>query len=89
VPTDRRGRRAGYESYTWFGCSGPKGMPVEAVNKINAAVKFALEQPEVRDRLVQLGNTPRWETPEQFRATVKADRAKWAAVVKQVGATID
>jgi tripartite-type tricarboxylate transporter receptor subunit TctC len=52
-------------------------------------VKFALEQPEVRDRLVQLGNTPRWESPEQFRATVKADRAKWAAVVKQVGATID
>ena len=43
----------------------------------------------MRDRLVQLGNTPRWESPEQFRATVKADRAKWAAVVKQIGATID
>jgi len=79
----------GYESYTWFGLFGPKGLDADIVNKINAAVKFALEQPEVRDRLVQLGNTPRWESPEQFRATVKADRAKWAAVVKQVGATID
>jgi tripartite-type tricarboxylate transporter receptor subunit TctC len=79
----------GYESYTWFGLFGPKGLPAEVVNKVNAAVKYALEQPEVRDRLVQLGNTPRWESPEQFRATVKADRAKWAVVVKQVGATID
>ena len=79
----------GYESYTWFALFGPKGLDADIVNKVNAAVKAALETPAVRDRLVQLGNTPRWETPEQFRATVKADRAKWAAVVKQVGATID
>jgi len=79
----------GYESYTWFGLFGPKGLPADVVSKVNAAVKYALEQPEVRERLVQLGNTPRWESPEQFRATVKSDRAKWAAVVKQIGATID
>jgi tripartite-type tricarboxylate transporter receptor subunit TctC len=79
----------GYESYTWFGLFGPKGLSPEVMNKVNAAVKYALELPEVRDRLVQLGNTPRWEPPEQFRATVKSDRARWAAVVKQVGATID
>jgi tripartite-type tricarboxylate transporter receptor subunit TctC len=79
----------GYESYTWFGLFGPKGLDAEIVNKINAAVKYALSQPAVADRLAQLGNSPRWESPEQFRATVKADRAKWAAVVKQVGATID
>jgi len=89
VPTIAEAGVPGYESYTWFGLFGPKGLPADVVNKINAAVKFALEQPEVRDRLVQLGNTPRWESPEQFRATVKSDRAKWAAVVKQVGATID
>ena len=79
----------GYESYTWFGLFGPKGLDADIVVKVNAAVKFALEQPAVRERLVQLGNTPRWESPEQFRATVKSDRAKWAAVVRQVGATID
>jgi tripartite-type tricarboxylate transporter receptor subunit TctC len=78
-----------FESYTWFGLFGPKGLDAEVVNKVNAAVKFALEQPAVRERMVQLGNTPRWESPEQFRATVKSDRAKWAAVVKEIGATID
>jgi tripartite-type tricarboxylate transporter receptor subunit TctC len=89
IPTIAEAGVPGYESYTWFGLFGPKGLDPEIVNRINAAVKYALEQPAVRDRLVQLGNTPRWESPEQFRATVKADRAKWAAVVKQVGATID
>jgi tripartite-type tricarboxylate transporter receptor subunit TctC len=89
VPTIAEAGVPGYESYTWFGLFGPKGLDPDIVAKVNAAVKFALEQPAVRERLVQLGNTPRWETPEQFRATVKSDRAKWAAVVRQVGATID
>jgi tripartite-type tricarboxylate transporter receptor subunit TctC len=89
VPTIAEAGVPGYESYTWFGLFGPKGLDPEIVNKVNAAVKTALETPAVRERLVNLGNTPRWESPEQFRATVKADRAKWAAVVRQIGATVD
>jgi tripartite-type tricarboxylate transporter receptor subunit TctC len=89
VPTISEAGLPGFESYTWFGLFGPKGLDPQIVNRVNEAVKVALETPSVRDRLVQLGNTPRYETPEQFRATVKADRAKWAAVVKEVGATID
>jgi len=89
IPTIAEAGLPGYESYTWFGLFGPKGLDPEIVGKLNTAVKSALETPAVRERLVQLGNTPRWESPEQFRATVKADRARWAAVVKSVGATID
>ncbi len=89
VPTIAEAGLPGFESITWFGLFGPKGLDAEIVNRVNLAVKAALETPAVHDRLVQLGNTPRWETPEQFRASVKADRAKWAAVVRQVGATID
>ena len=89
VPTISEAGLPGFESITWFGLFGPKGLEEQIVARINAAVKAALETPVVRERLVALGNTPRWESPEQFRATVKADRARWAAVVKQVGATID
>ena len=56
---------------------------------MNAAVKYALATPSVQKRLSDLGNTPRWESPEQFRQTVKSDREKWTRVVKEVGATID
>ena len=89
IPTIAEAGVPGYESYTWFGLFGPKGLDAQIVNKVNNAVKVALETPAVRERLVQMGNTPRWETPEQFRATVKADREKWAKVVKEIGATID
>jgi len=89
VPTISEAGLPGFESITWFGLFGPKGLDPAIVGRLNAAVKTALETPEIRDKLLQLGNTPRWESPEQFRETVKNDRAKWAAVVKAIGATID
>ena len=89
IPTIAEAGVPGFESYTWFGLFGPKGLDAEIVGKVNAAVRSALETPSVQKRLVELGNTPRWESPEQFRQTVKSDREKWARVVKEVGATID
>jgi tripartite-type tricarboxylate transporter receptor subunit TctC len=89
VPTIAEAGVPRYESYTWFGLFGPKGLDPEIVTRVNAAVKAALDTPLVQRRLLELGNSPRWESPEQFRETVKADRQKWAAVVKEVGATID
>src|SRR3954470_9140102 len=89
IPTIAEAGLPGFDSYTWFGLFGPKGVDAEIVNKVNAAVKSALETPSVQKRLIELGNTPRWESPEQFRQTVKTDREKWARVVKEVGATID
>jgi tripartite-type tricarboxylate transporter receptor subunit TctC len=89
VPTIAEAGLPGYESYIWFGLFGPKGLDAAIAEKINRAVKKALDVPAVRDKMVSLGNTPRYETIEQFRATVKADRAKWAEVVKASGASID
>jgi tripartite-type tricarboxylate transporter receptor subunit TctC len=89
VPTIHEAGVPGYESYIWFGLHGPKGLDPQIVAALNAAVKKAVETPSVRQRLAELGNTPRWESPEQFRATIKADRAAWAAVVKASGASVD
>ena len=53
------------------------------------AIKGALDDPETQKKLAELGNTPRYETIEQFTATVKRDRARWAEVVKAGGAKGD
>ena len=89
VPTIDEAGLPGYESYIWFGLFGPKGLDAAIAERINVAVKTALDLPAVREKLVSLGNAPRYETVDQFRATVKADRAKWADVVKASGASID
>jgi len=89
VPTIDEAGLPGYESYIWFGLFGPKGLDPAIVERINLAVKQALELPVVREKMVSLGNAPRHELPDQFRATVRADRAKWAEVVQASGASID
>jgi tripartite-type tricarboxylate transporter receptor subunit TctC len=89
IPTIDEAGVPGYESFTWFALFGPKGLDPAIAEKINAAVKKALEDPALVKRLTELGNTPHWEPVAQFRQTVKANRARWADVVKQVGATVD
>jgi tripartite-type tricarboxylate transporter receptor subunit TctC len=79
----------GFDSSTWFGLFAPKGTDPAVVAKLNAAVRQVLQTPEIRTKLESAGNTVRVETPEQFRATVKANRAKWAEVVKAANITID
>ncbi len=89
IPTIDEAGVPGYESYTWFAIFGPRGVDPAIAGKFNAAIKVALDDPETRKKLAELGNTPRYETIEQFTATVKRDRAKWAEVVKAVGAKVD
>ena len=89
VPTIDEAGLPGFESYTWFGLFGPKGLSPAIALKMNLVIRQALAEPEVQKKLIDLGDTPRYETLEQFRATVHRDRLKWADVVKQVGATIE
>jgi tripartite-type tricarboxylate transporter receptor subunit TctC len=79
----------GFEATTWYGMLGPKGVDAAIVNKFNAAIKTVLEDKETIDKLAAIGNAVRYETPEQFKATIKRDRALWAGVVKSTGATVD
>ena len=89
LPTIAEQGLPGYESFIWFGIFAPKGLDPAIAAKMNAALKTAIEDPEINRKLVELGNTPRYETLDQFKATVKRDRAKWAETVKAVGAKID
>ncbi|TAJ29429.1 MAG: tripartite tricarboxylate transporter substrate binding protein [Reyranella sp.] len=89
LPTIAEAGLPGFESYTWFAIFAPKALDPAIAQKMNAALKTALEDPEIAKKLIELGNTPRYETLEQFKATVKRDRAKWAEVVKAAGATVD
>jgi tripartite-type tricarboxylate transporter receptor subunit TctC len=89
VPTIAESGYLGFNSYIWFGVLGPKGMDPAVVERINGAVRQVLETPEIAARLNGAGNSVRIETPQQFRETVKADRARWTQVVRQVGVTID
>ncbi|MCS6763859.1 MAG: tripartite tricarboxylate transporter substrate binding protein [Candidatus Protistobacter heckmanni] len=74
---------AGFESSTWFGLYGPKGLPADIVAKLNAAVNKALQSPEVQDRFARMGAELAGGTPAQFEVTVQADTARWAKLIRE------
>lgn len=89
LPTIAEQGMPGYESFIWFGIFAPKMLDPAIAAKMNAALKTAIEDPEINKKLIELGNTPRYETLQQFKETVKRDRANWAKVVNAVGAKVD
>ena len=73
----------GFESNTWFGLYGPKGLPAEVVNRVNTAANQALSDPEVRAKLTTLGIEPVTSTPAQFARMVADDQAKWKRIIAE------
>ena len=71
----------GFDSVTWFGLYGPRGMPADLTGKINQALNAALADADVKDRFARLGAEPTGGTPQAFAAMVKADTAKWKKII--------
>ena len=67
----------------YYGIYGPKGLPKEVVDKINAGVKKALEDPAVRKRIEDTGSLIIANTPEQFAAQIKAEYEVYKRVVTE------
>ena len=79
----------GFESNTWFGLYGPKGLPADAVLRFNQAANAALADPEMRERLARLGIEPRGGTPQAFAQMTERDRARWKRIITERRITPD
>jgi len=66
----------------YYGITGPKGLPKEVVDKVNAGVKKALEDPAVRKRIEDTGSLVIGNTPDQFSAQIKAEYEVYKKVVE-------
>ncbi|MFT4243489.1 MAG: tripartite tricarboxylate transporter substrate binding protein BugE [Acidovorax sp.] len=67
----------------YYGILGPKGLPKEVVDKINAAVRKVLEDPAVKKRIEETGSLIIGNTPEQFAEQIKAEFEVYKEVVKK------
>jgi tripartite-type tricarboxylate transporter receptor subunit TctC len=79
----------GYETVTWFGLYGPKGLPADIVARVNTGINQALQDADVKARLARLGIEPVGGTPQQFAAMAAADRAKWKKIIDERKLTAD
>ncbi len=70
------------EVLNWQGLVGPKGLPTEIVRQLNAACNKALQDADLREKIISQGNEVAAGTPEQFAALIKAEAPRWAKVVR-------
>ena len=81
VPTFKEVGLEPVNRMAFYGIYGPKGMPKEIVDKINAAVRKVLEDPAVKKRIEDTGSFVIGNTPEQFGAQIKAEYEVYKNVV--------
>ena len=73
----------------YYGILGPKGLPRDVVDKINAATRKALEDPAIRKRIEDTGSVVLGNTPEQFAQQMKDELAVYRSVVKSANLKIE
>ncbi|HWI36276.1 MAG TPA: tripartite tricarboxylate transporter substrate binding protein [Burkholderiales bacterium] len=89
VPTLDELGYPGMEDYTWVGLFVAAGTPNAIVEKVNAAVLKAMQDPEMKKRLDALAFEVTAQPLAQTAAYVKSEVQKWAKVVRETGAKVD
>jgi tripartite-type tricarboxylate transporter receptor subunit TctC len=89
VPTFKEVGLEPVNRMAYYGILGPKGLPKELVDKVNAAVRKTLEDPSVRKRIEDTGSLLVGNTPDQFAQQIAAEFAVYKQVVEKQKLTLD
>jgi tripartite-type tricarboxylate transporter receptor subunit TctC len=89
VPTTGEAGYPKLQAPFWLGVVAPMGTAPEIINKLNAAFRDSLAQPEARARLDTLGAEIRIGTPAEFGKLLADELAQWTAVVKAANIKVE
>jgi tripartite-type tricarboxylate transporter receptor subunit TctC len=82
VPTVAESGLPGFEMVSWYGLWAPPNLPPEIVAKLQQEVAKALKSPQVGKALGEHGFVPSGSTPEEFKAYIRQEWAKYAKLIK-------
>jgi tripartite-type tricarboxylate transporter receptor subunit TctC len=89
IPTAAEAGLPGFESTAWYGYLVPAGTPPEIIARLHKDLTAALKTKEYVEFVESFGSTVVASTPEEFAATIKLDRARWAKIIAQAGVRLD
>ncbi len=75
----------GFQVVAWNGLYAPRGTPTPVVQKLNAELAKILAQPEVRQRLLELGHEPAGGAPAELEKFARSERQKWGPLIEKAG----
>ena len=82
VPTLAESGVQGVDVYSWQAVAGPKGLPADVKKKLNESIVAALNDPETRKRMEDLGFEIVANTPEQMAAFQAKELERWKQVIE-------
>jgi tripartite-type tricarboxylate transporter receptor subunit TctC len=86
IPTLAEQGLPGFEAVSWFSLMAPANLPPVIQKRLNRLVKQALENPDVKNRLLAGGLDPAPSSPEDLSKLIVRESRKWSRVVQQSGA---
>lgn len=89
VPTVSESGLPGFEFNSWFALMAPAGTPKAIVQTLHNEISKALADPEVREKLIAQGLTPRGTSPDELAKDMRAQLARYGALIKQAGITAE
>ena len=89
VPTLAEAGLAGAEIYEWNAVFAPAGTPEPVLEKLSVALQKAMETPEVKARIAQLGGEIQKGGPKAAQEFIQAQIALWARLVKAKGISVE
>ena len=89
IPTLAAAGYPGIQASASFMVVAPAGTPSAIVQRLNAEIARVMKSPATREKLEDQGFIPKFETPEEFAATLKRERQMWADVIRRNKITAD
>jgi tripartite-type tricarboxylate transporter receptor subunit TctC len=85
VPTTAEAGLPNVTSDNWYGLVVPAATPAEIQQRLNAAAVAALKSPAVAEQYAKVGGLASPGTPQEYRAFLEREQAKWSKVVTAIG----
>jgi tripartite-type tricarboxylate transporter receptor subunit TctC len=89
VPTLDESGLPGFDVTSWYSIVAPAGTPPAVIDRLQKEIARALENPEVKAKLVGLGAEPVANSPAEFAAMIKVETAKWGKIVKDANIKVE
>ena len=89
VPTVAESGYPGFEGVGWSGIVLPAGTPRDIVERVSADIQKLLNDPQLRERMIDRGGIPDPRTPQGYTDFIRSEIEKWAQVAKTANVRLD
>jgi tripartite-type tricarboxylate transporter receptor subunit TctC len=89
VPTSAEAGLPGFESGLNYGLLAPAGTPAPIIERLNRALRAGIDTADVRARIAADGGDPMPSTPEEYKADIEREDARWGALIRKLNLKVE